>query len=861
MELTGPDGTIDLEPFTLINSDIHSIDVAAHPSTDLAPGQYVFTVEVQDRNTNTGSGSRTFSVLGRRASASFAQPDGVQFVGISPYLIEGSVGGEDMLEGAIGEIFVNGDLITRATVDAETGNFTSSVPLAEGLNEIVLVTVNAIGVRSQPSAPREIALDTQAPQTDGLEPSDSTLVNNLNAIRATLEDSTVVSPIVSGVDPDSIQVMLDGAQIPPDDPNTPESDGYQYHPLSGQFIYHIPEPFDDRSTHTVRIHVADKLGNRAEAESTFTVDQSRRDRRAPVISITPPNGARLNTEALLQADFAIRAIVYDTESGLEALWIRLDGKVVNQGLTETGVIALTPAEPLTDGDHLIMIYARDKAGNEIFANSKLIVDTSTPKPLLEPLPALVNTRRIAIKGTAEPGANVAFLVNGQPAGTITVDGDGRFSRADLQLIEGRNGISATATDTSGNTNISDTLIVSVDGRPPLIGNPTPEPGSHVSEARPLISVEISDSPTGSGIDSGSSIFLDCAIVLDGNIPIPTEDFSFNDGRLTYTPTTDLAEGAHFFRVFGVDRAGNRATFNSGEFFVDFTPPPITQIVPSDGETISNPEVEISAVVEGDDVQTVLVQLFPAGDTENPIPGQIDVFETVSGRIRFRPDNVLSDGGYIAFITAEDRVGNVGEASVTFSVDTGRTDDTAPLVVPRFPDPGQEVSTTSFLAIRFEVVDPDSGIDFDTIIIEINGVVYDHDELFGNGGGVLNRETGEVTIFGRLNRQQFGGGPAGGFAFDPLELGALEDPLELGALEDPLELGALEDPLELGALEDPLELGALEDPLELGALEDPLELGALERPTDLAVGLNTISITISDNFGNFSNFSYNFDVSK
>ena len=92
------------------------------------------------------------------------------------------------------------------------------------------------------------------------------------------------------------------------------------------------------------------------------------------------------------------------------------------------------------------------------------------------------------------------------------------------------------------------------------------------------------------------------------------------------------------------------------------------------------------------------------------------------------------------------------------------------------------------------------------------------------------------------------------------MGALEDPLELGALEDPLELGALEDPLDAGALAEPMDLGALDDSMEFAALEDPLDLQALNEPLDLAVGLNTLSITVSDSFSNATSFDFNFGVS-
>ena len=40
----------------------------------------------------------------------------------------------------------------------------------------------------------------------------------------------------------------------------------------------------------------------------------------------------------------------------------------------------------------------------------------------------------------------------------------------------------------------------------------------------------------------------------------------------------------------------------------------------------------------------------------------------------------------------------------------------------------------------------------------------------------------------------------------------------------------------------------------------MELGTLERPLDLALGLNSLDITVSDDFGNFSTFDFSFGVS-
>ena len=63
-----------------------------------------------------------------------------------------------------------------------------------------------------------------------------------------------------------------------------------------------------------------------------------------------------------------------------------------------------------------------------------------------------------------------------------------------------------------------------------------------------------------------------------------------------------------------------------------------------------------------------------------------------------------------------------------------------------------------MAIKFEVLDADSDVNFEEMVVEINGVIYE--DLFKKGSGnKYNRETGEVILFGRLQ----------------LELGGLEDP--------------------------------------------------------------------------------------
>ena len=123
---------------------------------------------------------------------------------------------------------------------------------------------------------------------------------------------------------------------------------------------------------------------------------------------------------------------------------------------------------------------------------------------------------------------------------------------------------------------------------------------------------------------------------------------------------------------------------------------------------------------------------------------------------------MEDGEYAYHLTATDLAGNQSKKTVHFKIDSQVEDNSPPTIMPQFPRPGQEVSSTNFMAMEFQVVDSDSQVGFEEMSVEINGVVYN--ELFGPGSANrFNRNTGDVILYARLQ----------------LELGGLEAPLELG----------------------------------------------------------------------------------
>ena len=821
---------VPVQDFSLDSSDSKSASLMTFPLDPLLTGQYVVSINVRDQNQNIKQMERSFQVLGLPPTPTIPQLNRLQeddpasgatgtfdqFIQTPTTTIEGQLDINFMPGGGSVEFFVNGNVVATAPVDALTGNYIGKVPLIEGRNEIVLVAVNAIRKKSNPSEPTHLVLDTQAPIFEALEPTNGLVLKQINEIRAIIKDSTVISSAISGVDLSSLQVALNDTQLPANDAKTPEIDGWQYDILSGQLIVPITTPLADQSSHAIKIQLADRLGNMATETSVFMIETDLDDITKPVISgVSPAEGTTVNGEELASPEFALRGSAYDIDSGLAEVQIRLDGQTIDskvfayrnqQNFEDPGKIEFRP-DTISDGDHLLTIYALDKAGNERLVHSRFTVDGGTMTPVIDPLPQYLSKRRTLLTGMAEPLAKIQILVNQKPAGTVFADAEGKFSQAGLALDEGTNIISAIASDEGNNVSPpSESLSILADIRQPLVGNPEPKPGTNLSQSIFTIEADLGDNPGGSGIDLSS-----IQLILDGNKNLYEFDYDLEKQRISYTPAinstelTEFDEGAHTFRVVVSDLAGNTTTFNSGKFWVNFAPPIISQNLPQDGDVLSNGEIEITILSEDKDLAdpAFSLRLVTAEDETIPIDQE---YEPQKGRLRVQPQNPLEDGEYAYYVTAIDLAGNQSQKTVNFKIDSQVADDSPPTIMPQFPRPGQEVSSTNFMAMEFQVVDSDSQVGFEEMSVEINGVVYN--ELFGPGSANrFNRNTGDVILYARLQ----------------------------------------------------LELGGLEDPLELGALEDPMDLGALERPLELATGLNAVSITVPDMTGNFSQFTMSFDV--
>ncbi|UZE92551.1 MAG: right-handed parallel beta-helix repeat-containing protein [Methanosarcinales archaeon] len=108
---------------------------------------------------------------------------------------------------------------------------------------------------------------------------------------------------------------------------------------------------------------------------------------------------------------------------------------------------------LGEGDNAITAKAIDATGNvsEESQPVTVVLDTVPPSPpTLNPLKPITNKTPITVTGAAEPNSTIEVFVNDISRGITPATTDGSFA-LEIVLDEGINTITATSTDTTGNT--------------------------------------------------------------------------------------------------------------------------------------------------------------------------------------------------------------------------------------------------------------------------------------------------------------------------------------------------------------------------------------------------------------------------
>ncbi|HCF5363292.1 TPA: BapA prefix-like domain-containing protein [Pseudomonas aeruginosa] len=305
----------------------------------------------------------------------------------------------------------NGNPIGQVTADG-SGNwsFTPGTPLANGS----VINALAQDAAGNTSGPASTTVDSVAPATPVLDPSNGTVISG------TAEAGATVILTDGGGNPIG-QATADGSGNWSFTPGTPLTNG------------------------TVINAVAqDAAGNTSGPVST-TVDAV-----APATPvIDPSNGVELSGTA----EPGVRVILTDGNSN-----------PIGQTLADgSGNWTFTPGTPLANGT-VVNAVAQDPAGNTS-GPASTTVDTVAPAT-----PVINASNGSVITGTAEVGAKVILTDgNGNPIGETTADGSGNWTFTPSTPLANGTVINAVAEDAAGNASgPASTTVDSVAPSAPLL---------------------------------------------------------------------------------------------------------------------------------------------------------------------------------------------------------------------------------------------------------------------------------------------------------------------------------------------------------------------------------------------------------
>jgi outer membrane protein OmpA-like peptidoglycan-associated protein len=388
-------------------------------------------------------------------------------------------------------------------------------------------------------------------------------------------------------------------------------------------------------SHTVTATATDTQGNTTADTHTFTVDAS-----TVVEILAPAQGAVLLNRTVTYSGTA--------EPGA-TVTVRVDGQGVGTvTAAANGGWSLGAVTPLADGAHTVTATARDIHGNTATDTNTFTVDTGSAVEIVVPgNGGVLSNAVVTYSGTAEPGATVTVVVNGNMVGMVTAEANGRWSvTSNTPLPDGQHSVTATASDVHGHT-ATDTHDFTVDTRTAV---DILEPGSGTVLTHPVVTYSGTAEP-------GASV----TVVVDGH-PVGTVTVPPN-GSWSVDAAATLADGVHTVTATVRDAEGHTAT-DTETFTVD-TRTEVALTTPEEGAVLTNPAVTYSGTAEPGATVTVVVDGHPVGTVVAEADGRWFVTDTAP----------LADGPHSVTVTALDEQGHTATDTNTFTVNTQTQRDT------------------------------------------------------------------------------------------------------------------------------------------------------------------------------------------
>ncbi|WP_288486053.1 Ig-like domain-containing protein, partial [uncultured Novosphingobium sp.] len=597
--------------------------------------------------------------------------------------------------GATVAIDTNGDGTPDATVTAgQNGDWT--VTFVPPLADNTLVSVVAVDVAGNTSAPGTTTIDTSLDTTPPPVPTLLLVVDDINPVQGPLlsgGSTNDAQPQLSGIAEANVLVSVydNGVLL-----------GTTNASALGIWTFTPPAALSE-GPHSLTATTTDAVGNESQPTVAFDLIVDTILPGAPVVN--PTNGITISGTAEPGTTVAV-------DIGNDGI---VDGIVPADATT--GAWTFTPLLPVPNGV-IVSATATDAAGN-ISPSGTITVDAQAPVPptitlVLDDVGvnigvlvsgSVTDDSQPTLSGTTEGNATISVYDGLTLLGTVTADAGGTWSfTPGIPLAQGSHSLTITATDTLGNVSAPSTpFLLTVDTIAPAAPAITTVVDNVGAILGAVANGAASDdtTPTLSGTAEGNA-----TVNVFSNGTLIGSTTADGAGDWTFTPTTALGQGGNTFTITATDAAGNTS------------PPSVPYTITIDTAVPAIPTI-VAATDNVGVIQGVLGSGLGTDDATPTLSGTAGANATVViyqdgvtitsvtadglGAWSFTPGAALLDGTYTFTAEALSPAGVSSGVSAGFVITIDTLAPAAPVITAALDNAGSILGTLGSGSVTDDVV--------------------------------------------------------------------------------------------------------------------------------------------------------------
>ena len=633
------------------------------PADALDDGEYTLVAVATDANGKTAEATAIFSIRLPVPTVAVISPEAGQVYDHGKPVITGEFSGAAPIEVSLS---IDGTAVEAEVNDNNQFTYTPADALSDGDHMIAVKVTDANGRMAETSS--VFTVDIPGPSVAIHAPAAGQMYD-ISKPAVTGEFSGVAMPV-------ELSLTLNGAAVVAE-----VSDN--------EFMYTPADALDD-GEYTLVAVATDANGKTAEATAIFSI-------RLPV-----PTVAVISPEAGQVYDHG-KPVITGEFSGAAPIEVSLsiDGTAVEAEVNDNNQFTYTPADALSDGDHMIAVKVTDANGRMAETSSVFTVDIPGPSVAIHAPAAgqMYDISKPAVtgefSGVAMP-VELSLTLNGAAVVAEVSDNEFMYTPADA-LDDGEYTLVAVATDANGKT-AEATAIFSIRLPVPTVAVISPEAGQVYDHGKPVITGEFSGAAP-----------IEVSLSIDGT----AVEAEVNDNnQFTYTPADALSDGDHMIAVKVTDANGRMAE-TSSVFTVDIPGPSVAIHSPASGQTYDHGKPVVRVEFSG--MTDVEVTTFT-------VNGEDVAVEAEDNQFAYTPADALGTGEYVVFVEVTDANEKTAQATVVFNV---KLDSTPPVI--------SEVSPAGVVKLnKADILAENMAITISAVVLEEQSSISNMQYVINNG---------------------------------------------------------------------------------------------------------------------------------